>query len=330
MRYLNLLLCVAGMMLSPSCTNNKTPNVSTTDNSSEIIMIDGSSTVYPILKNAAEIYKQEYTSAQGSIITNFSGTTKGFEKLISGEADLIGASRPINMKEDRACRATDLEYIELMIGYDGIVIATHVQNKWANSITRSELKKLWMPESQLTVTSWKDVNAVWPKAPVHLYGAGRNSGTYDYFTEAIVGTTRHSRRDFIASEDDNYLVYKVSTDSLALGFFGYHYFVKNKHILKALAVDNESGLGPVFPNDSTIKNDLYRPLSRPIFIYVSKESLRKDSVKKFLHYFTEHLPVLVQTSEYISPTPQQLQTVKEKINKQIVGSEFVKSKDYQL
>lgn len=320
MRSICLLLLFFSLLCS--CTNNKTANSAIQENASEIINIDGSSTVFPILKNAAEIYKQEFHSTAG-VNVNFSGTTKGFEKLISGEADIIGASRPINMKEDRACRATDLQYVELMIGYDGIVVATHVDNKWINSITRSELKKIWAPEAQVTITRWSDVHPGWPDVPLHLYGAGRNSGTYDYFTEAIVGTTRHSRRDFIASEDDNYLVYKVSTDSLALGFFGYHYFIKNNHVLKALKVDDEKGKGPVLPDDSTIKNNLYQPLSRPIFIYVAKESLDKEHVRKFLSYFTDHLPVLVQTSEYICPTNDQLQQVKEKLNKQVTGSAYI-------
>ena len=309
-----------------SCTNNKAPNNSLVEKTEEVITIDGSSTVFPILKNAAEIYKQEFLHQHGEmeIVTKFSGTSKGFEKLISGEADIIGASRPINMKEDRACRATDLEYVELLIGYDGIVIATNSKNNWVTSITKSELKKLWAPESQRRINSWKEVNAKWPDLPVHLYGAGINSGTYDYFTEVIVGAVRQSRTDFTSSEDDNYLVHKVSSDSLALGFFGYHYYIKNDHILKALKVDNEDGKGLVEPNDSTIKNGSYKPLSRPLFVYVSKESLNKENVKKFLVYFADHLAGFVQTSEYISPNSQQLATIKEKLNEHTTGSDYIK------
>lgn len=296
---------------------------SNTDNSENIITINGSSTVFPIFKNATEIYKQEKSNQNTDVYVEFSGTNKGFEKLISGESDIIGASRCINSKENKLCKDNNFEYVELMIGYDGIVVVVNPKNTWLTSIKKSELKKIWAPESQEKITTWNSVNQKWPNLTINLYGAGKNSGTFDYFTEFINGEKRAARTDFISSEDDNFLVHKIASDSLSLGFFGYHYYIKNSHILKTVAIDNEDGKGIVSPNDSTIKNNLYKPLSRPLFVYVSKESLKKESVKQFLNYFGDHLNDFIRTSEYIVPSESQILRYKEKIEKQIIGSEFL-------
>ncbi|HSZ25017.1 MAG TPA: phosphate ABC transporter substrate-binding protein PstS family protein [Cytophagaceae bacterium] len=325
-----ILLSVSVLIISllvTACKNDKPSTSHSEEQGDDIMVIDGSSTVYPILKNAVEIYKQELADKKEGITVSFSGTNKGFEKLVSGEAQIIGASRPITAKEDNACKATDLQYIELLIAYDGIVIATNIKNRWASTITLAELKKLWSPEAQGKINSWKDINPKWPGTPIHLCGAGKNSGTYDYFTEMIVGEARKSREDYAASEDDNNLVHQVSSDSLALGFFGYHYYIKNNRIINALKIANNNETTGIAPNDSTIKSGLYKPLSRPLFLYVSKESLNKESVKKFLNYFADNIESFVHTSEYISPSAAQLSRIKEKLDKQTTGSDYLRNNE---
>jgi phosphate transport system substrate-binding protein len=319
---LSLLPVYLLVFLLCACSSSSTTSFNPPIHSESIITVDGSSTVYPILKMAADAYSEESFLNGSKVAIHFSGTNRGFEKLISGEADIIGASRPINKKEERACRASNLEFIELLIGYDGIVLAVHPSNTWVDHITLRELQKIWSPEAQNYILSWKQINDQWPDKPIHLYGPGKNSGTYDYFTEAVVGSPRHSREDYTPSEDDNYLVYRLSEDSLGLGFFGYHYYTKNRKIIKAIGLDTENIHKTVFPTDSTIRSNLYKPLSRPLFIYISKESIERDAVKHFLNYLGERLPVFVKNSEYIEPSADQLKVIIEKINKQKTGTDY--------
>ncbi|KKM10580.1 hypothetical protein SY88_13000 [Clostridiales bacterium PH28_bin88] len=251
------------------------------------IKIDGSSTVYPISEGVAEEFMKLHKEVQ--VTVGFSGTGGGFKKFTAGETDISDASRPIKDAEKEAAKTNGIEYIEMPIAYDGISVVVNKDNNWVDSMTVEELKKLWEPESK--ITKWNQIRPEWPDMEIKLYGPGTDSGTFEYFTEAIVGEAKKSRGDYTASEDDNQLVTGVSGDKGALGYFGYAYYLENKDKLKIVAVDG--GNGPVVPSSDTINNGTYKPLSRPIFIYPSKKSLERPEVKEFVKYYlTEGVKII--------------------------------------
>jgi phosphate transport system substrate-binding protein len=270
-----------------------------------LIKIDGSSTVYPVTEAVAEEFQKAKRGAV-KVTVGISGTGGGFKKFCRGETDISDASRPILAKEMEACKKEGIQYYELPVAYDALTVVIHPKNTWATSMTVAELKKIWEPAAQGKITRWNQVNPKWPDAPLKLFGAGADSGTFDYFTEAIVGKSKSSRGDFTASEDDNVLVQGVANDKNALGFFGFAYYVENQKKLKAVAVDG--GKGPVAPSVKTVENGSYDPLSRPIFIYVNKKSAEKPEVKEFVEYYLKHAPNLVQQVKYVQ-LPQRAYTL---------------------
>ena len=213
-----------------------------------------------------------------------------------------------------------IEYIELPIAYDALTVVVHPENSWASTMTVEDLKKIWAPEAQAKITKWNQVRAEWPDAPIVLYGAGSDSGTFDYFTEAVVGKAKSSRGDYTASEDDNVLVQGVSQDKNALGYFGYSYYAENKGKLKAVAVD--AGKGPVLPSDTTVEDGSYAPLSRPIFIYVNKKSLEKPEVKEFVDFYLKNAAELVKQVQYVPLPAMAYTTGAEHINSNKIGTVF--------
>ena len=234
-----------------------------------------------------------------------SGTLGGFRKFCAGETDITGASRPITTSEAEACQHAGIEYVEVPIGYDGLSVLVNPKNHWARDITVPELKKIWEPAAQGNVMRWSQVRAGWPDRELHLYGAGVDSGTYDYFTDAVVGQQHSSRSDFTSSEDDEVLVRDVEGDELALGFFGYMYYAKNKDKLRALAVDDgnpNNGDGPILPSPESVQNGTYQPLSRPLFVYAAERSLARTQVAAFLNFYLERGWKLVGQVGYI-PLP---------------------------
>ncbi len=245
------------------------------------IKIDGSSTVYPITEAVAEEFMAQNRGL--NVTVGVSGTGGGFSKFCNGETDISNASRPIKATEIEKCRAAGIEYIELPVAYDALTIVVNNRNTWANSMTVDELKRLWEPSAQGTITRWNQIRPNWPNRPIILYGPGSDSGTFDYFTEAVVGEADASRADYTASEDDNVLVQGVVGDTNALGYFGYAYYSENSSRLKAVAIDN--GSGPVAPSSETVENGTYQPLSRPLFIYVSAASLSRPEVRQFVSYY---------------------------------------------
>jgi phosphate transport system substrate-binding protein len=255
---------------------------------SGVIKVDGSSTVFPITEAVAEEFTKENRSV--NVTVGVSGTGGGFQKFCRGETDISNASRPIKPTEIETCKETGIEYIELPVAYDGLAVVVNPKNTWATSMTVEELKKLWAPDAQGKITRWNQVRASWPDREIHLFGAGVDSGTYDYFTEAIVGKEGASRGDFTSSEDDNVLVQGIANDELALGFMGIAYVEQNKGRLKLVPVDDgkkENGAGPVSPSVETVRNGTYQPLSRPLFIYVARKSADRPEVQKFVDsYFT--------------------------------------------
>jgi phosphate transport system substrate-binding protein len=270
------------------------------------VTIDGSSTVFPITNAVAhQFQKAQPVKVMVKVPVGISGTGGGFQKFCVGNTDISDASRPINAEEANLCAKNGVEYIEVPIGYDGLAVLVNPKNTWASQITTTELKKIWEPEAERRITKWSQVREGWPERELHLYGAGTRSGTYDYFTQAIVQKSGVSRADFKSSEDDEVLVRGVAEDELALGFFGYAYLHKYQGTLKALAVDDgdpNNGSGAISPSPETVRNGTYQPLSRPLFIYVSKASLGRREVELFTAYYLSKATNFVERVGYV-PLP---------------------------
>jgi phosphate transport system substrate-binding protein len=287
-----------------------------------IIAIDGSSTVFPITEAVAEEFRGQNPAR---VTIGVSGTGGGFKKFCSGETAISGASRPIKPSEVSQCKDKAIEYIELPVAYDGISVVVNPANDWAASLTVAELRALFRPEAQNDVKRWNQVRTGFPDQEIHLFGAGVDSGTYDYFTAAIVGTEHASRGDFTSSEDDNVLVQGVAMDRLALGFFGYAYYAENQSKLKLVAVDDEkddNGKGPIKPSPETVVDGTYSPLSRPIFVYVSKAAAARPEVDAFMRFYLAQAHKLVSEVGYI-PLPERAYTLAAaRLEKRVVGSVF--------
>ena len=291
--------------------------------SGSIIKVDGSSTVFPISEAVAEEYKKANPDLPDATV-GISGTGGGFQKFCRGETDISDASRPIRPAEIEACQKAGIEYIELPIAYDGLAIVVHPKNTWVSSITVEDLKKIWAPEAQGKVTRWNQVRPNWPNREIRLFGAGVDSGTYDYFTEAIVGKEGASRGDFTSSEDDNTLVQGVAGDESALGFLPFAYVAANRDKLKLVPVEDgkkDNGDGPILPSAQTVRDGTYQPLSRPLFIYVARKSADRPEVQRFVEtYFSS--PELMQEVGYVELTPQLYELVKKHYTDRRVGTAF--------
>jgi phosphate transport system substrate-binding protein len=288
---------------------------------SATITIDGSSTVYPISDEVAKEYQFEKGDAAPIINVAFSGTTGGFRKFCAGETDISDASRPITKDEMAACKDAGIEYIELPVAFDALTVVVHPDNDWADDITIDELKMLWEPDAEGEITQWSQIRSSWPDEPINLYGAGSDSGTFDYFTEAIVGESGASRTDYIASEDDTELVQGVRTDPNSLGYFGYAYYEESQSGLKALAIDSSNG--PVLPSDETVRSGEYQPLARPLFIYVSVDALdEKPELQAFVEYYLTNVRHILQVVGYTSLPEEAYAIAHEHFTKRKVGTVF--------
>ncbi len=260
------------------------------------IEIDGSSTVFPITAAVAEEFQNVNPDVRVNV--GISGTGGGFKRFTVGEIEISDASRPITNSEAQTAQQNGVEYIEFRVALDGLSVVVNSQNTWVDYMTVQELNMTWRPSS--AVTKWSDIRSSWPSEPIHLYGPGTDSGTFDYFTEVIVGEAGASRPDYTASEDDNILVQGIAGDTYALGYFGYAYYAENTDKLKIVPID--SGSGPVTPSDQTINSGQYVPLSRPLFIYVNKESLERAEVRAFVRFYMENGEQLVAEVGY-TPLP---------------------------
>lgn len=257
------------------------------------ITIDGSSTVYPISEAIAEEYLKVRPRVRVSV--GYSGTGGGMRKFIDGDIDICDASRPMKASERQECEQAEIEYVELEVAFDGLAVVVHPENDWCDSLTVEQLKELWRPES--AVRNWNDLNPDWPAEKIELFGPGTDSGTFDYFTEAIVGKEDACRSDYSPSEDDNMLVTGVHGNRHALGYFGYAYYVENQAKLKLLGIDR--GDGPVQPSEQAVRDGTYAPLSRPLYIYVRKSSLDRPDVAQFVQFYLDKAGTLAREVGYV-------------------------------
>ncbi|MBN1952286.1 MAG: PstS family phosphate ABC transporter substrate-binding protein [Bacteroidales bacterium] len=271
------------------------------------IKIDGSSTVFPITEAVAEEFRSEMSNVRVTI--GISGTGGGFKKFGRGETDISDASRPIKQKEIDICKENSISYVDLTVAFDGLAVIVNPENTWVDYFTVEELKKIWEPAAEGKIVKWNQIRPEWPDQELQLFGPGVASGTFDYFTEAVVGESGSSRGDFTASEDDNVLVQGVATSKYGLGFFGLAYYEENANKLKLVAVDG--GEGPVKPSIETVSNGTYSPLSRPLFIYLNSKAAKREEVKKFVSFYLKNAPKLSKEVGYV-PLPAEEYAVQTK------------------
>lgn len=260
------------------------------------VVVDGSSTVFPVTEAVAEEFQAAFPNVR--VTVGVSGTSGGFKKFVVGETDINDSSRPIKDSEIELAKQNGIEYVELPIAFDGLSVVVHPSNDWVDYLTVDELKKIWEPES--TIKNWSEVRPEFPNEPIKLYGAGTDSGTFDYFTEAVMGKSGASRSDYTASEDDHVLVQGVSQDKFALGYFGYAYYIENKDKMKVVPIKATPDAVAISPTPETIENGTYTPLSRPIFIHVNTKAMaEKPQVKAFVEFYLEHAAELSEAVGYI-------------------------------
>jgi phosphate transport system substrate-binding protein len=273
----------------PDAQNTPAPQLSGS------VLIDGSSTVFPITEAVAEEFAKVQRGVK--VTVGIAGTGGGFQKFCNGETAIQDASRPISAAEITACQAKNIEYVELPVAYDALSVVVNPQNTFATCMTLADLKRIWEPAAQNTVTKWNQVKSEWPDANLKLFGPGTDSGTFDYFTERVNGRAKDSRGDFTASEDDNVLVTGVAGDRNALGYFGLAYYVENQSKIKAVNVDGGNGTC-VAPSAQTVENGTY-PLSRPLFIYVRRSEVEKPEVKAFVDFYMTNAAKLSAEVGYV-------------------------------
>ena len=285
-----------------------------------VIKIDGSSTVYPITEAVAEEFQKSKRGAV-KVTVGVSGTGGGFKKFCRGEIEVSDASRPIKSSEMEECKKAGIKYIELPVAFDALTVVVHPKNP-LTSISVEDLKKIWSPEGQGQVGNWSQVNPKFPNQALKLYGPGTDSGTFEYFTEAIVGKPKSSRGDYTASEDDNVLVQGVSRDQGGMGYFGYAYYIENKDKLKALAIAPAGGKAAVMPSDKAVMDGSYVPLARPIFIYVNAEAAKTPAVKECVEFYLKNAAELVKEVKYVPLLAEEYKHASENFLKGKTGTAF--------
>ena len=284
-----------------------------------LITADGSSTVFPITEAAAAEFQRQKPNAL-RVIVKISGTVGGFRKFCRGETDVQDASRPILTEEMEVCTKAGVKYLELPIAFDALTVAVSPAATWVRSMTVAELRTMWEPAAQGKVTRWSQIRSGWPDAPFKLYGADTDSGTFDYFTEAVVGQARASRTDYVASEDDNVLVQGIAGDPNALGYIPYAYFEPNKRKLKAVAID--AGRGPVVPLLENVVKGRYHPLARPLFLYVNARAVERTEVREFITFYLHNAGKLAAHVKYVPLPDWAYVTVRDRFAMGRVGTAF--------
>jgi phosphate transport system substrate-binding protein len=287
-------------ILLAGCGDSKQTGTAATGAEIPVIRIDGSSTVFPIAEAVAEEFQLGHRGRL-RVTVGLSGTGGGFKKLCRGDVHISNASRPILKEEMEACRAAGIGFIELPIAFDAITVVVHPQNDQVKSLSVADLKKIWEPAAQATILRWTQVRPEWPDAPLMLFGPGADSGTFDYFTEAIVGKAKSSRGDFTASEDDNVLVQGVEHNKNSLGYFGFAYYISHRERMRAVPIVNSKGAA-ILPSIAAVTDGSYEPLSRPLFIYVSAAAAQRPEVRQFIEFYMTSGPSLAAEAAFV-PLP---------------------------
>lgn len=270
-----------------------------------MIRVDGSSTMFPLAEAIAEEFQKSNPSR---VVIGIYGTGGGFKKLCRGEIDLVNASRPITQQEIESCQTSGIDFIELPVAYDALTIIVHPDNDFIESISLDELRTIWGSGSQGTVKRWNQVNPFWPDRPLRLYGPGADSGTFEFFTRAIMGSVKASRGDYAASEDDNQIVRGVSGDIGALGYLGFAYALKNRAMIKTVPIEITKAGKPVLPTIENVLAGDYHPLSRPLFIYINASSAESANVSEFINFYLQHkLPLIAEVS--LIPLPSDIHSI---------------------
>ncbi len=291
---------LTGALLLAACGGQQTGSSGSSQVSGQV-RADGSSTVAPLTSAAAELFRSENPNVNVTVAT--SGTGGGFEQFCSGNTDISNASRAIADDEKARCQSAGIEFTELVVANDALTVVANPDNDWANCLTVEQLKTMWGPESEGQVTNWNQVDPSFPDVPLALFGPGTDSGTFDYFTDAINGEEGASRTDYSASEDDNVLVQGVQGTRGATAYFGYTYFEENQAELKAVQVDG--GDGCVSPSAETVQDGTYVPLARPLFIYVNNESVKRPEVAEFVNFYARQIDQIAEAARYVQLNDEQ-------------------------
>ncbi|HEY4370243.1 MAG TPA: PstS family phosphate ABC transporter substrate-binding protein [Steroidobacteraceae bacterium] len=285
-----------------------------------VVRIDGSSTVFPIAEAVAEEF-QTAQRAKVRVTVGLSGTGGGFKKLCRGDIDIANASRPILADEMQKCKAAGIQFIELPIAFDAITVVVNPQNNWVSTLRVEDLRKMWEPASQGKITRWNQIRPEWPDLPIMLFGPGADSGTFDYFTEAVVGKAKASRGDFTASEDDNVLVQGVEHNKNALGYFGFAYYVSHQERMRAVSIEQAAG-GAVAPSIGTVTDGTYQPLARPLFIYINAAAAHRPEIRQFIEFYLTKGPALAAEVGFVPLPAQASQTALQHFNDGRLGTVF--------
>lgn len=314
-RPLPVACCVAALWATLLAACSVTPQAA-----HAVITADGSSTVYPLTEAVAEDFQHAFPGTR--VTVGVAGTGGGLRRLCRGGLDLANASRPITPSEAAACAAAGVEFVELPVAYDGVTIAVHPSNTWVDSLTVEDLRRLWRHEAQGRVMRWAQWRAEYPNRELHLFGAGVDSGTFDYFTGVITGAPRDSRGDYTSSEDDNTLVQGVATDPEALGYFGFAYYEAHQEYLRAVPIRAHEDAPAVLPTRDSIRSGAYHPLARPVFVYVNATSLQREHVRLFVEYYVTHVADLANDVGYVSLDERVLGAVRARLASRRTGSLF--------
>ncbi len=319
LKKLSYLVVITLLLMSSACKKSEKGD---SDEISGSISLDGSSTVYPLSEAIAEDFGAKNPKAR--VTVGESGTGGGFKKFGRGEIDICDASRPIKDSEKAICDSAGITYLELEVAYDGLAVVVNPKNTWVDKLTTAELKIMWETAAQDKIKNWNQIRSDFPNEPLHLFGAGTASGTFDYFTEEICGKKGESRGDYTASENDNQLVTGVAGDIGGLGYFGMAYYENNKDKLKIVPIDNGNG-NAVIPTQETVLNKTYSPLSRPLYIYINEKALARPEVRAFVTFYMENAPMLSKEVGYV-PCEESVYTTQKELLKSAIEKNSAVSK----
>lgn len=320
-RFYLYILTVFSLLTAAGCGGGNANQTQT--GGSGLIKVDGSSTLFPVTEAVAEEFQKE-KQGKVQVTVGISGTGGGFKKFTRGETDVVNASRPILTEEMEQAKANNIEYIELPVAFDALTVVVNPQNEWVTSLTVEELKKIWEPGAQEKLMTWNQIRPEFPNEKIALFGAGADSGTFDYFTEAVVGKAKSSRGDYTGSEDDNVLVQGIEGNKFALGYLPFAYYEPHKDRMKAVSIQWEKNKvkEPVMPSLENVLAGTYNPLSRPLFIYVNKKALDRPEVKEFVKFYLENAAVLAKEVKYLPLPANAYQLGLKRLDEMVTGTGF--------